>query len=47
MLACGTGVGGKLSCQFPFVFGRLSALVLPSKEQMTLAESVSVTGGEA
>lgn len=37
----------KLSCQFPLFFGHLSALVLPSKELMTLAESVSITGGEA
>lgn len=37
-LACRTGIGGKAKLPISIVFGNLNALVLPSKELMTLAE---------
>lgn len=45
-LACGTGIGGKAKLPISIVFGNLNALVLPSKEPMTLAESISGIDGE-
>lgn len=45
-LACGTGIGGKAKLPISIVFGNLNALVLPSKELMTFAESISGIDGE-
>lgn len=46
MLACGTGIGGKAKLPVSIVFGNVNALVLPSEELMTLAESMSGIDGE-
>lgn len=45
-LACGTEIGRKAKLPISIVFGNLNVLVLPSKERMTLAESISGIDGE-